>query len=154
MKYLLLLALPIFYSCGNSQSAQKTSVLSNPKIDMTTTDTLTRINNKDSIIHIKINAHDLPKTIAFSILYRYQKVYVEISAVHSHKIAAQLEVEGKNRNIRFNQIKMPDGSSDGPFGRSIVYTTRQKGNYTLIIGKDNMADGTLAGEAKVFISLP
>ncbi|HEU0226917.1 MAG TPA: hypothetical protein VFQ86_04210 [Arachidicoccus soli] len=150
MKYLLLLMLPIFYACkDNNQNAQR----DNTKIAQKFDTVKTAVDNNDSIIFLTINARDLPKTVRLSILHNYQKVFIEIADVHEHKIEGSITVNERNRNIRFNQIKMPDGSTDGPFGLNISYTTRQKGNYTLIIGKDNMADGILKGNATVSLIL-
>lgn len=150
MKYLLLLMLPIFYSCKeNNQATQK----DNTNVIQKSNTAKTLVDTKDSVIYVKIDARELPKTITLSILHNYQKVNIEIAEIHGHKIQGSIEVKEKNRNIRFNQIKMPDGSTDGPFGQNISYTTRQKGNYTLIIGKDNMADGTFEGKATVSLSL-
>mgnify|MGYP007121801804 CR=1 FL=1 len=46
---------------------------------------------------------------------------------------------GDMANVRFNQIVMPDGTSDGPFGRSIEYGLEQQGTYHLLIGESLMA---------------
>ena len=54
-------------------------------------------------------------------------------------------------NIRFNQIKTPDGKYDGPFGREISYKISSKGEVWLMIGKNLMADGKNTGRFSVRI---
>lgn len=61
-------------------------------------------------------------------------------------ITAQLIPKDKDLNIRFSQIIMPDGQSDGPFTRSIKYELKQKGLYKLIISPNHMADGKKSGD--------
>ena len=53
---------------------------------------------------------------------------------------------GDMANVRFNQIVMPDGTSDGPFGRSIEYGLEQQGTYHLLIGESLMAGEPWGGE--------
>ncbi|RFM27604.1 hypothetical protein [Deminuibacter soli] len=56
-------------------------------------------------------------------------------------------VVAKNANVRINQLLMPDGSADGPFGRSLKYPLQQKGRYSVIVGQNLMAgDGKWAGK--------
>ncbi|HTG57413.1 MAG TPA: hypothetical protein VL943_14145, partial [Niabella sp.] len=54
-------------------------------------------------------------------------------------------------NIRISQVVRPDGSTDGPFGQQLVYDIKQRGNYTIVINKSNMASGTQVGD--LFITL-
>ena len=53
---------------------------------------------------------------------------------------------GDMANVRFNQIVMPDGTSDGPFGRSIEYGLEQQGTCHLLIGESLMAGEPWGGE--------
>lgn len=49
-------------------------------------------------------------------------------------------------NIRFNQIVMPGGLSDGPFGKNIRYDLEKWGTYHLIIGESLMVGEPWGGE--------
>lgn len=49
-------------------------------------------------------------------------------------------------NIRFNQIIMPDKSSDGPFGKDLNYLLDQSGEYKLIIGESQMQGDPFEGD--------
>ena len=66
------------------------------------------------------------------------------------KIKAYLKTESP-MNVRINQIRMPDNTFDGPFGPTIDYDTKQKGEYWLIFAKNNMADGEPVG--KFFVKI-
>ena len=55
------------------------------------------------------------------------------------------------QNIRFNQIKFPDGSFDGPFRKKLTHTVKENGEVWLIIGKNNMAEGTANGDFSVTV---
>jgi len=43
-------------------------------------------------------------------------------------------------NIRFNQIFIPDGASDGPFGLTIHYELNETGDYKFIIAESLMGE--------------
>lgn len=61
-------------------------------------------------------------------------------------------------NVRFNQIIMPDGSMDGPFGRDISYELPTKGTYKLLIGESLMQgdpyDGNFIVELYTGVKIP
>jgi len=67
------------------------------------------------------------------------------------KIKAKISTNEKDFNIRFNQIKLPNGDFDGPFGREITYDVKDKGEVWLIIGKSNMASGNTKGSFTVSV---
>lgn len=56
-------------------------------------------------------------------------------------------------NIRFNQIIMPNGDMDGPFGRDIEYKLTGDGQYRLILGESLMAGDPWEGNFNVEITL-
>lgn len=107
----------------------------------------------DSIILATAQAGDLPDSINLTVVHPYQQIHILIEHVHTDSLIATLRAVGEDRNIRINQIVMPDHKMDGPFGHEIRYGTRQQGDYTLILGKDNMADGTVEGQVRVEIQL-
>jgi hypothetical protein len=64
--------------------------------------------------------------------------------VHAQKLSAAVHSENDSlTNIRINQIIYPDGSSDGPLGKTITIATPQTGRYQLVIGHNLMAEGGL-----------
>ncbi|RQP08330.1 MAG: hypothetical protein EAS48_10380 [Chryseobacterium sp.] len=74
-----------------------------------------------------------------------QKFTLKIKNFNGNNLNAKLRTDEKMQNIRINQIRMPDGSFDGPFGQDLSYETPQKGEYWLIIGHNLMADGKMKG---------
>jgi hypothetical protein len=66
-------------------------------------------------------------------------------------LKAKISTNEKDFNIRFNQIKLPNGEYDGPFGREISYDIQGKGEIWLIIGKSNMASGNTKGGFSVSV---
>lgn len=56
-------------------------------------------------------------------------------------------------NVRFNTLTMPDGTSDGPFGRTIEHILPQKGTYRLSIGENLMMGEPWGGEFTLDIRL-
>jgi len=56
-------------------------------------------------------------------------------------------------NIRFNQIILPNGEMDGPFGREIEYKLIRNGQYRLSLGESLMAGDPWEGNFKVDITL-
>lgn len=76
--------------------------------------------------------------------------YVEIN--EGKELHASLTPRYQPANIRFNQIIVPDGKADGPFGQTLVYPVSVKGKYTLRIGPSQMAEGRYHGPAVLKIS--
>lgn len=125
------------------------------KIDTTSTtvrSTLTVTEaDKDSLIIASVTQGSIPDSIVLQVDHIFQRIHVVVKNISNDSLVASLNAPGKERNVRINQIIMPDGSMDGPFGHEIHYRTRQKGTYTLIIGKDNMADGQVEGPVTVYV---
>ncbi|ANH79939.1 hypothetical protein A8C56_02165 [Niabella ginsenosidivorans] len=107
--------------------------------------------NNDSVIYL--NASGRLSDLTVDIKKDYQRVYISVPVNDTKKLNAVLKPEGKNRNVRFNQIELPDKKTDGPFGLSVAYSTKKNGTYGLIIGRNNMAEGTVKGPVNVHIVL-
>lgn len=60
-------------------------------------------------------------------------------------LSLKLQPMDSSGNVRINQIKMPDGKLDGPFGMSAEYPLQQKGLYTVIVGQNMMAGDPWTG---------
>ncbi|MGA9212713.1 hypothetical protein [Kaistella sp.] len=107
-----------------------------------------RVVDGNEIIHT-INAADLPITIADEFSTNDQQLVVKIKYFIGKKIVGKITPKNSNMNIRFNQIKLPNGNFDGPFGREISYDIKTKGELWLIIGKSLMASGEEKGKFTV-----
>lgn len=79
-----------------------------------------------------------------------QKFILKINNVKKPQL--KIAVESREpMNIRINQIKKPDGSFDGPFGKTLTMNTKQQGEYWIILAKSNMAGGNAKGHFTINI---
>lgn len=106
---------------------------------------------KDRVIIRMADGHRLPFTIGEKFTETHDKLILKITDFAKSEIKATIKVNDSKQNIRFNQIKMPDGTMDGPFGKEITHQIKENGEVWLIIGKNNMADGTVTGDFSVTV---
>jgi len=106
---------------------------------------------KDRVIVRMADGERLPFTIGEKFTPDHDKLILKITNFKKSSISATIKVKDKNQNIRFNQIKMPDGSMDGPFGKELSHEVKGTGELWLIIGKNNMADGITTGDFSVTV---
>lgn len=97
------------------------------------------------------DANQLPFTIGEEFTKDDQDLVLKLTHYDRPNIKAKISTKEKDFNIRFNQIRLPNGNYDGPFGREITYETPGKGELWLIIGKSNMASGNTKGSFTVSI---
>jgi len=108
----------------------------------------------DSLIEVTVKQGSIPDSISLTLDHHYQQLHVRIFQVkEKDSLVAVLHAPGEGRNLRFNQIQLPDGTLDGPFGHELHYAAKQNGDYTLILGKDNMADGSVKGPVVIYLTL-
>ena len=74
-------------------------------------------------------------------------------ATRPGRLEARLIPGDRNFNIRINQILLPGGGADGPFGRQLSYALKQKGWYALRIGPDRMAEGDTLGRFRLLLRI-
>ncbi len=106
---------------------------------------------KDRVIIRMADGERLPFTIGEEFTDRHDKLILKIANFNKRKITAKISTKQQDFNIRFNQIKLPDGNMDGPFLREIKYDVPTAGEVWLIIGKNNMADGKTTGNFSVSV---
>lgn len=106
---------------------------------------------KDRVIVRMADGERLPFTIGEEFTEKHDKLILKISNFNKPKITAKINTDQKDFNIRFNQIKLPDGKMDGPFMREITYDVPLSGEIWLIIGKNNMAEGKTIGSFSVTV---
>lgn len=100
---------------------------------------------KDGQIIRTADAEQLPFTLGEEFTKDDQEFILKITNFDKPVIKAKISTNEKDFNIRFNQIKLPNGDYDGPFSREITYDVKEKGEVWLIIGKSNMASGNTKG---------
>ncbi|HEX7870093.1 MAG TPA: hypothetical protein VF455_08260 [Chryseobacterium sp.] len=115
-----------------------------------------KIDNKDEATEVKngeiikvVDGEKLPLLIDEKFTDKNQKLILKIRNYEKTDLKASVLPKNNNMNIRFNQIKTPDGKYDGPFGREISYKIPKSGEVWLIIGKNLMADGEIEGDFSV-----
>lgn len=106
---------------------------------------------KDGRIIRTADASQLPFTLGEEFTKEGQELVLKITNYEKPSIKAAITTKQKDFNIRFNQIKLPNGDYDGPFGREITHEVSGKGEVWLIIGKSNMASGNTKGNFTVSI---
>lgn len=106
---------------------------------------------KDGQIIRTIDGKRLPVTLGEEFTKDGQELILKITDFEDPTLKAKISTKEKDFNIRFNQIKLPNGDYDGPFGRDITYDIKSKGEVWLIIGKSNMASGNTKGNFTVSI---
>jgi len=150
-KYLALI--PLFLV-----ACKKEAEIQDKKSDTVTTiekpaDTLTAIlkTEKESNQNIvTVDASKMPIRLNLEIKNPEDQLIIRLENLNQYKIKGYLKTK-KPMNLRFNQIRMPDNTFDGPFSQTIEYETKQKGEYWLILAKSNMAEGTPVG--KFFVKI-
>ncbi len=68
-------------------------------------------------------------------------------------VTVTLSTPADTGNIRINQIIMPDGEMDGPFGKTYTDSLHVPGTYQLIIAESLMAENPYTGEYHVAIEV-
>lgn len=123
------------FSCGRSgKTGDSVSVVPGAaKGEVITADSLpVRIDITDGVAKVEIRKTDM------------KPVIVEFDSGDADILHAAITGVPDTANIRFNQIIMPGGAADGPFGRSMEYTLTRKGEYKLSIG-ESLMEGDLWG---------
>ncbi|KPE49969.1 hypothetical protein [Chryseobacterium indologenes] len=90
-------------------------------------------------------ASQLPFALGEEFTKDGQELVLKLKHYEKSDLKATITTNEKDFNIRFNQIRLPSGDYDGPFGRDITYKIPEKGEVWLIIGKSNMASGNTKG---------
>lgn len=99
---------------------------------------------------ITVDASKMPIRLNLEIKNTNDQIILKLQNLDQPKIKGYVKTETP-MNVRINQIRMPDNTFDGPFGPTIEYDTKQKGEYWLIFAKNNMADGEPVG--KFFVKI-
>lgn len=82
-----------------------------------------------------------------------QRIALSFDSQGYTKLSGTLASQDSTANIRFEQIALPDGEMDGPFGRDMAYDLPVQGTYLLFINEDQMAGDPWAGDFEVTVTL-
>ena len=97
------------------------------------------------------DANQIPFNIGEEFTEDDQQFILKIKNFDRQNISGEITSENAGMNIRFNQIKLPGGETYGPFGRGMIFKTKEQGEIWLLIGKSNMASGEAKGKFSVSI---
>lgn len=100
-----------------------------------------------------ILSQEHPKVIIKGEIERLGHVVYNIHILSGKQLNATVAPAGGKGNIRINQIRLSDGSYDGPFGKTLDYALRDTGGYQVIIGESNMAEGAWEGPFTLTVSV-
>lgn len=162
-RYLAFAAALALLSCNNSSNLAKVKEDTRERdlvrrdtvvvIDsITQADTLFAMLPAETVIQVRVPGESLPVIrLRKTIVSETQSVHVILSDLDEGQLRVGISHSRPDANIRISQIILPDGGTDGPFGQELTYDIRQKGNYTIVINRSNMASGNQSGD--VFITL-
>lgn len=92
-----------------------------------------------------VDASQLPFTIGEEFTNENQEFVLVINNFKKPSVSAVISVNDKGRNLRINQIILPNNLTDGPFSNRMDYKTSRKGTYKIVVGKNLMKEGKLSG---------
>lgn len=109
-------------------------------------------NEEGNKISRTADAEQLPFSLGEEFTKDGQQFVLKLENVAAGELSASVKPKNNSQNIRINQIILPDGTLDGPFGRELShYKIPSSGTVTLIIGRSNMASGESKGAFTVSI---
>ena len=131
--------------------AKRDSIINNsPTVKKVLRQGIMRHENGNEISR-EADASQLPFSLGESFTNDKQTFILKIKNFENKEISANLTSD-KDMNIRINQVKLPDGTFDGPFGKDLKnYKIPKKGEVWLLIGKSNMASGNQVGSFTISV---
>lgn len=106
---------------------------------------------EDGEIIRTVDASAIPFTIGDEFKDTKSHMILKIKNFELARVQASVNPEDSLMNIRINQIKFPDGTLDGPFGRSLDLNNKGNGELWLVIGKSNMSSGNPVGKFTISV---
>lgn len=80
-----------------------------------------------------------------------QSLLLKLTSLPKGPLKVELIPEDETMNLRINQIRYPDGTLDGPFGREMEFVNPKEGEIWLRIGKSLMASSSPVGKFSIVI---
>ncbi len=152
---LLLLTITGFalYACSDKKGQEMTE-----KKDSITKDTVTQTVKVDSpVVSSDSTIVKLSLTEGKGKIQTHknkgQTVYIQFQSQGFKKLSARLSSQAPDANVRIAQIKLPDGTMDGPFGQEMEYAFSFDGVYTLAVNENIMAGDPWEGDFTIEVSL-
>ena len=151
LKYLALI--PLFLVACKKEpeiKEQKVDTITTIEKPVDSLSTILKTEKESNQNIVTVDASKMPISLNLQITNPDDQLILKLENINQAKINGYIKTE-KPMNLRFTQTRMPDNTFDGPFGQTIEYETKQKGEYWLILAKSNMAEGTPVG--KFFVKI-
>ena len=103
----------------------------------------------DSLVY-KVDLNEAPIHIETNLEREDQFLKIELENTKGKSISGKISSD-KMMNVRFNNILLKGKSVDGPFGKDLSCSFGDSEQYSLVIGKSLMADGSQIGKLSVDI---
>ncbi|MEN5133226.1 hypothetical protein [Elizabethkingia anophelis] len=103
---------------------------------------------RDTLLY-EVNLERLPIRFQEEFKDENQKLVLALKNGRNRKISIQLLADSSAENIRISNILLKNKSIDGPFGEQMDYMIDQ--DYSIVIGKSNMASGSQKGKFVVIL---
>lgn len=138
---------------SKDSSAIRDSIVNNsPIVDKVTQVGVNREVKGEEIIRMG-DGEQVPFTVGEEFTKDNQKLILKIKNFEGKNISASVKPQKSDMNIRISQIKLTDGSFDGPFSQELQnYKIPKKGEVWLIINKNQMASGDAKGHFTVTVN--
>ena len=143
MKRFLLIGAIINFicSCSNQGSHQndQTAVLRDTSAPVDSSTDIPLNIQLDTVIHVAFPKDSNAVTVKGHLARKGDPVVCYLPIVKGNKLMASLMPDDSTANIRISHIFLPNGNTDGPFGRNLQYKLTQKGVYKIYLGPNRMA---------------
>ena len=107
----------------------------------------------DSTATLIVPAGDSTAVLLGRLQRQNQRMTVRVPMQNKTRLTATLLVSDAQSNVRFNQLIYPGGQTDGPFGSTVSVATPQNGVYQLVIGHNQMQQGSPEQEFTLRVTL-
>jgi hypothetical protein len=124
-------------TAGDSEVVTKKSIVDT--VESGQIDTVPQNIQVDSIIHLSFAPGANSVEVQGHLDKKGEPVICLLTVVQGKKLTASVTAKNEKATIRFSQIYLPDGKSDGPFGQTLTYKLAQQGLYKILISPNKMA---------------
>lgn len=125
-------------SCDNPQENGNKALINEKNIPERIYYTIIEVGDEDSVAQVGLIEDKDSVIVRGKVKGMNYPVSLYIEVKEADSLLATITTPGTKENLRFNQIVMPDGKADGPFGQSMKIKTGKSGSYHLIIGENLM----------------
>ena len=156
MRLIFFILVTFIASCSNIESNENSTTDTTTKTSDSITTSQSDIETdftKDSVITIKFPNDSSSITVTGRMNGINKPVAVNIPITKGKKLNIVLTPEDSIANVRINQIFMPNGKADGPFGRKLEQQIKQYGNYKIIIAENLMQGEEWKGNFRLTVTV-